>query len=73
MDTMDPFELTDVHSLHIVTDNAASKYWMTWKLESTLEASGIGWSAMRTHIARMAHIIQLGLGVFITNLGKQAA
>jgi hypothetical protein len=28
---------------------------------------------MRTHIARMAHIIQLGLGVFITNLGKMAA
>jgi len=52
-----------------VTDNASPKYSITPELQSTLEPSGIGLSAMRNYIPCMAHSIQLALGVFISNLG----
>jgi len=42
---------------------------MTRKLQSTLEASGIEWPALRNHIPCMAHVIQLALGAFISSLG----
>ena len=41
---------------------------MTCELQSTLEASGIEWSALRNHIPCMAHVIQLALGVFTSRL-----
>ena len=42
---------------------------MTRKLQITLEASGIEWPALRNHIPRMVHIIQLSLGAFMSSLG----
>ena len=41
---------------------------MTRELQSTVEASGILWPAMRNHIPCMAHDIQLVLGVFMSSL-----
>jgi hypothetical protein len=63
------FELTDGRLLGITTGNTSSNYWMTRELQSTLEASAIGWPASRNHILRMAHIIQLALGEFMSSLG----
>jgi len=55
--------------LGIMADNASPKYLMTHELQSTLEASGMEWPALRNHIAWMAHVIQLGLGAFMSSLG----
>jgi len=41
---------------------------MTHELQSTLEASGIEWPALRNHIPCMAHVIQLALGAFMSSL-----
>jgi len=41
---------------------------MTRELQSTLEASGIEWPALRNHIPCMGHIIQLALGAFMSSL-----
>jgi len=41
---------------------------MTRELQSTLEASGIEWPALRNHIPCMAHVIQLALGAFVSSL-----
>ena len=43
---------------------------MTRELQSTLEAPGIRWPAMRSHIRCMAHILQLDFGAFMSNLGE---
>jgi len=66
---LDRFELTDGHLLRITTDNASSNYSMTRELQSTLEASGIEWPALRNHIPCMAHVIQLALCAFLSSLG----
>ena len=42
---------------------------MTRELQSTLEASGIKWPAMRNYIPCMAHVILLALGAFMSSLG----
>jgi len=42
---------------------------MTHELQSTLEASGIEWPALRNHIPCMAHVIQLASGAFMSSLG----
>jgi len=42
---------------------------MTRILETTIEASGIQWPALRNHIPSMAHIIRLALGAFMSTLG----
>jgi len=42
---------------------------MTPALQSTLEASGIEWPALRNHIPCMAHIRKLALGAFMSSLG----
>jgi len=68
---LDRFELTDGCLLSITTDNASSNYSLTRKLQSTLEASGIEWPALRNHIPCMAHIIQLALGAFMSSLGAK--
>jgi hypothetical protein len=68
---LDVFELTDGHLLGITTDNASSNYLMTRELQTTLEASGIKWPALRNHIPCMAHVIQLSLGAFISSLGAK--
>jgi len=65
---LDRFELTDSHLLGITTDNAWTNYSMTRELQSTLEASGIKWPALRNHIPCMAHVIQLALGAFMSSL-----
>ena len=67
-DVLDRFELTDGRLLGITTDNASSNYSMTRELQSTLEASGIEWPALRNHIPCMAHVIQLALGAFMSSL-----
>jgi len=41
---------------------------MTEELQSTLEASGIEWPAVRNHIPCMAHVIQLVLGAVMSSL-----
>jgi hypothetical protein len=66
---LDRFQLTDGRLLGITTDNASSKYSMTRKLQTSLEASGIEWPALRNHIPCMAHVIQLALGAFMSGLG----
>jgi len=66
---LDRFERTDGRLLGITTDNASSNYSMTRELQSTLEASGIEWPALRNHIPCMAHVIQLALGAFMSSLG----
>jgi len=60
----DHFELTDICLLVITTDNASSNDSIAWALQSTLDASGIVWPAMRNNIPCMAHVIQLALGAF---------
>jgi len=67
-DVLDSFELTDGHLLGIMTDTASSNYSITCELQSTLEASGIEWPALRSHIPCMAHVIQLALGAFMSSL-----
>jgi len=42
---------------------------MTPELQSTIEASGIEWPALRNDIPCMAHVIQLALGAFMSSLG----
>jgi len=44
---------------------------MTLDLQSTLEASGIEWPALRNHILYIAHVIQLALGAFMSSLGVE--
>jgi len=68
-DVLDRFELSDGCLLDITTDNASSNYSMTRELQSTLEASGIGWPALRNHMRCMAHVIQLTLVAFMSSLG----
>jgi hypothetical protein len=68
-DVLDRFELTDGCLLGITTDNASSNYSMTRELQSTLEATGVEWPALRNHIPCMAHVIQLALGAYMSSLG----
>jgi hypothetical protein len=66
---LDRFGISDGHLLGITTDNALSNYSMTLELQSTLEASGIEWPALRNRIPCMAHVIRLALGAFMTSRG----
>jgi len=68
-DVLDRFELTDGRLLGITPDNASSNYSMTRELQSTLEGPGIECPALRNHILRMAHVIPLALGGFMSSLG----
>jgi hypothetical protein len=49
-DVLDCFDLTDGRFLGITTDNAHLNYSMTRESQTTLEASGIVWPALRNHI-----------------------
>jgi len=62
------FELAEGCLLGITTDNASSNDSMTWELQSTLEASGIKWPDLGTHIPCMAQVIELSLGAFMSSL-----
>jgi len=42
---------------------------MTRELQSTLDASGIEWPALRNHNPCMAHVMQLAFGAFMSSLG----
>jgi len=66
---LDRFEHTDGRLLGITTDTASSNYSMTRELQSTIEAAGIEWPALRNHIPCMAHVIHLALGAFMSSLG----
>jgi len=68
-DVLHCFELTDGHLLGITTYNASLNYSMTHKLQTTLEASGIEWPALRNHIPCIAHFIQVALGAFMSTVG----
>ena len=68
-DVLDRFEFTHGRVLGITIDHGSSNYSMTRELDSTLEASGIEWPALRNHILCMAHVIQLALGTFMSSLG----
>jgi hypothetical protein len=68
-EVLDRFELTDCRLLEITTNNPSSHYWMTRELQTTLDASGIEWPKLRNHILRIAHVIQLSLGTFMSSLG----
>jgi len=65
---LDRFEVTDGRLLGITTNNASSNYLMTRELQSTLEASGIEWPALKNHIPCMVHVIQLPLGAFMSSI-----
>jgi len=69
---LDRFELTDTRLVAITTDNVFSHYSITHELQSTLQASGIQWPALRNHIPCMAHDIQLALGAFMSSLGANS-
>jgi len=69
---LDRFELADGRLPGITMDNASSNYSMTRELQSTLEASGIRWPALRNHIPCMAHVTQLALGAFMSSLGVKS-
>jgi hypothetical protein len=62
-------QLPKGHLVGTTTDNASSNYLMIRELKSTLEDSGIVWPALRNHIPCMAHVIQLGIGAFMSSLG----
>jgi len=66
---LDSFELTDGRLLRITTDNAFSNYLMIRELQTTYEASGIVWPALRNQIPFIAHLIQLALGASKRTLG----
>jgi len=68
-DVHDRFECTDGRLLSYTTDNASSNYSITRELQSTLEASGIEWPALRNHIPWMAHVILLPLDALMSSLG----
>jgi hypothetical protein len=68
MAVLDRFEYSDGWLLRITTDNTLWKYTMTQELQYMLQILGIEWSALRTHVTCMAHVIQLYLGVFMGNL-----
>jgi len=67
-DVLDLFELTDSYLIGITIDNATSNYLITYEVQSTLQASGIEWPALRNHIPCMAHVILLALGAFMSRL-----
>jgi len=68
MDVLDQLDLTDGCLHGITTDYASSNYSMTCKLQSTLEASGIEWPALRNHIPCMAQVVQQAVGPFMSSL-----
>jgi hypothetical protein len=68
-DVVDRFDLTDGRFLGITTDNPSSNYSMAHEVQSTLEASGIEWSALKNHIPCMVHVIQLALGALKSSRG----
>jgi len=68
-DVHDRFQLTKGPLLHISTDDTSSNCSMTLELQSTLQASGIEWPALRNHIPCMAQVIQLAFGEFMSSLG----
>jgi len=68
-DGLDRFEPTNGRLLGITTDHSSSNNLITRELQSTLEASGIEWPALRNHIPCMAHVIQLAVGAFMSSLG----
>jgi hypothetical protein len=68
-DVIDSFELTDGCLNRIITDIGSSNYSMTRELQLTLKASGIEGSESKNHIPRMAHIIPLAVGGFMSSLG----
>jgi len=72
-DVLDHFELTDGRVLGIRTDNASSDSWMTCEQQSTLEASGLEWPALRNNIPCMAHVIQRALGELISSFGVKGS
>jgi len=67
-DGLDCFEPADGCLLRIMTDDASSNYSVTWELQSTLQASGIGLPALRNHIPCMVHIIQLASVAFMSSI-----
>jgi len=68
-DVLDCFELTDCGLLGLTTNNASLNYSMMPELQTTIEASGNEWPALRNHITCVAHIIQITLGAFRSSLG----
>jgi hypothetical protein len=68
-EVLDHFELADGRLLGITTHKVSTNYSMTHELQTTLEAFAIKWPGLRNHIPCMAHIIQLGLGTFMSSLG----
>jgi hypothetical protein len=68
-EVLDHFELTDGHLVRIATHNASSTYSMTHKFQATLEVFGIQLTALRFHIPRLPHVVQLALGAFMSSLG----
>jgi hypothetical protein len=68
-EVLDRFDLTDGRFLGITTDNTYSNDSMTREFQTTLEAPGIEWPALRNHIPYKVHVIQLALGAFMNRLG----
>jgi len=68
-EVLDRIGLTDGSLLGITIDNTSSNYSISRELQTTLQASGIKWPALRYHIPSMAHVIQLALGAFMSSLG----
>jgi hypothetical protein len=70
-DVLDGVKLTNGRLLGISTDDSSSKYSMTHKRQSSLEASGIKCPALRNHNPCVAHVIQLAVGAVMRCLGDK--
>jgi len=67
---LDRFDLTYSRLLGITTYNDTSNDLMTFKLQWTLEDSGIQWAVLKYHITCMAHVKRLALCAFMSSLGE---
>ena len=52
-------------------DNVSSNDSMSHELQSTLQASGIEWPALRNHIPCLAHVIQMTEAAVMSSLGVE--
>jgi hypothetical protein len=71
MEVEDQFGLTDGHVRRIMMGNASSNSLISWKLQSTLDASCILWPPMRNHIPCRTHVMQLALSALMGCIGGQ--
>lgn len=66
-EVLDRFEHTNRLWPGYLTNNTFSNYSVTQEVQPTVQASGIGWRALRNTITCMAHIVQITSGGFMSS------